>query len=255
MIKMPSPGRLRQGITLLGIFIGLLLWSLAQHRATIKSPHPSHQYFAERTFYTATKLIGSGNKYDVRYAPSSALTVSETRVTLVELLNSYASTMQRLGIVTWIAHGALIGFCWNQKLLPWDTDLDAQVTLETLEVLAQSHNYTEFDHPDTGSARRYLLDINPYYNVTSMEDTANRISGRWIDTQNGKYLDITAIYPKIGDANLLLCKDGHRYSREDIFPLRQVELESVNVLIPNEYKRLVELEYGPKALTRRKHHW
>ena len=245
----------RVRVSLILLCLGLFYLLPAQHS---HQPHlpGTYQYFKEVTFTTRSKRIGAGNKCDARFAPEHPLTESETRRSLSALLDTYVITMQRLDMVTWIAHGALIGFHWNRELLPWDTDLDAQVWLETLAALVP-YNTTEYTYPifDGEAPRSYLLDINPHYNITSTEDVANVISGRWIDETNGKYLDITSIHKTSASNVTAYCKDGHQYMIDDFFPLQKVRLGKSQVLIPVNYQKLLQEEYGPKVLTQSRFHW
>lgn len=178
----------------------------------------TYQYFLERDFHSTTHTLGGISHCDTRFAPEYALEEDEVRRTLKALLASYAATMHDLGVKTWMAHGTLLGWYWNHQLLPWDTDLDVQMSFEDIRKLAKIHNMTKYRHPfaDTDSSREYLLDINPHYLIPLARDTANKIDGRWIDVTNGKYIDITAVHG--GDTSTgnnemlsLFCKDGHHY--------------------------------------------
>jgi LicD family len=121
--------------------------------------------------------------------------------------------MDELKVETWIAHGALLGWYWNQALLPWDTDLDVQISAESMAFLAKSHNMTKYQYrmPDEETPRIYLLDINPHYSILSSQDVANKIDGRWIDTTDGKFINITAVHYEEAKSSTLFCKDGHQY--------------------------------------------
>ena len=109
-------------------------------------PPGTYQYFRETTFNTKRRTIGAQNKCDDRFAPEEALTEDDTRQTLLALLDSYMATMRHLGVSTWVAHGALIGYYWNGHLLPWDTDIDAQMTVDSLDVLATQYIKTSYNH-------------------------------------------------------------------------------------------------------------
>lgn len=54
-----------------------------------------------------------------------------------------------------IAHGLLIAWVWNKKLLPWDNDLDVNIPANYLKKLSEFGNKTYFS--------RYLLDVCPEY--------------------------------------------------------------------------------------------
>ncbi len=75
--------------------------------------------------------------------------------------------MASLGIETWIAYGTLLGWYWGKRVLPWDNDGDAHISVESLETLINhGHNmsvherYPEAPLPHTG---QYLLDSNPHW--------------------------------------------------------------------------------------------
>ena len=100
-------------------------------------------------------------------------------------------------------------WAWNQKLLPWDTDLDFQMLATDLDLLADIADIQTY--LNTTDSRTYILDINPFHTDFSKEDTANKIDARWIDTIDGKYIDITLLRQCLSDSAMLCCKDGHTY--------------------------------------------
>ena len=199
----------------------LLLYVILPAKRPAPAPPPlpgTYQYFVETDFHSTTKLFGAVSHCDARFAPKEKPGIGETRRSLAALLESYAVTMNHLHVETWIAHGALLGWYWNRKLLPWDTDLDVQISAKSIAFLAQSHNMTEFHYPTSPgeASRTYLLDINPHYSIVSDRDVANKIDGRWIDMSSGKFIDITAVHRDevgkgTGRSSILFCKDGHRY--------------------------------------------
>ncbi|KIX02443.1 uncharacterized protein Z518_08384 [Rhinocladiella mackenziei CBS 650.93] len=253
----------------LGI-VALLLFLVHQSGSPTPAPLPpmpgTYQYFTEIDFKYHTRQFGAISHCDPRFAPKDPPGIPETRQALVALLKSYMATMSQLGADdgTWIAHGALLGWYWNQKLLPWDTDLDVQMSAETLAYLVP-FNMTEYWYVMAGEEkpRTYLLDINPHHSISSTRDVANKIDGRWIDTSNGKYIDITAVHvrPLLSDvqdppqAPILFCKDGHEYQRDDLFPLRDTSLEGVRVKVPRDSAKVLQDEYGKKSLTNTRFHW
>ncbi|KAA8648581.1 putative mannosylphosphorylation protein (Mnn4) [Aspergillus tanneri] len=207
---------------------------------------PDQKYFRESDFHY---------HYDGRFA-NDTLPAEETIPHLSELIRTYLSTMADLGAETWIMHGTLLSWWWNQKIFPWDNDIDVQVTEPTMRFLDKYYNMTEhhFDIPGVEGGRSYLLEINPFYVIRSTDDKANVIDARWIDMSSGLFIDITAVRKddaalEKGDAGALMCKDGHRFQENDIFPLRNSHFEDFPVKIPYQYTKLLEDEYGPKALT------
>ncbi len=248
------------------------------------SPMPgTYQYFSEINFEYHTHSFGAISHCDPRFAPSQPPGIEETKKTLSALMKSYAATMRDLRAETWIAHGTLLGWHWNQKFLPWDNDIDVQMSVETLAGLVP-HNTSEYRYTVAGedTPRVYLLDINPHYTIASTRDVANKIDGRWIDTTNGKYVDITAVHVSPGktehipfDQGVLFCKDGHRYrvrttaspgkrtkranqvglQSEDLFPLQDASFEGISVKVPHDSDKVLTEEYGKKSLTQTRFHW
>ncbi|KAI2725329.1 hypothetical protein CBS147333_6408 [Penicillium roqueforti] len=208
---------------------------------------PKEKYFHESEF---------NHHYDGRYANGS---LPDTKVIpyLSDLIQTYFTTMNAIGAETWIMHGTLLAWWWNQKVFPWDDDLDVQISEATIHFLADYYNMTEhhFDLPNVDGGRTYMLEINPHYVVKSERDTLNKIDARWIDMSSGLFIDITAVRKDEakrlnGHPEALMCKDKHHYEESDIFPLRDSLFEGVPVKIPYAYTYLLEEEYGPKALTR-----
>nr|XP_001398851.2 Zn(II)2Cys6 transcription factor [Aspergillus niger CBS 513.88] len=212
-----------------------------------KGGEPGEKYFKESSFHY---------HYDGRFA-DEPLSEEETVPHLSELIRTYLSTMADLGAETWIMHGTLLAWWWNQKIFPWDNDLDVQISEPTIHFLADYYNMTEhhFEISGVDGGRTYLLEINPNYVVRSTDDKLNVIDARWIDTSSGLFIDITAVRKdderreKDREPGALMCKDGHRFDETEIFPLRNSYFEDVPVKIPFEYVRLLKKEYGSKSMT------
>ena len=114
------------------------------------APMPgTYQYFKEVDFRYHTKLFGGISHCDSRYAPTQPPSINETRQTLSGLLDSFAATMREVDVEFWIARGTLLGWYWNEKFLPWDNDVNVQMSFETLSSLV-SYNMTEFQHAMAG---------------------------------------------------------------------------------------------------------
>jgi hypothetical protein len=111
-----------------------------------------------------------------------------------------------------------------------------------------------FNLPDVDGGRTYLMEINPHYTIRDTRDKLNVIDARWIDTSSGLFIDITTVrsddqLKARGIQTALICKDGHRYDENDLFPLRDSQFEGIPVKIPYAYTKLLEREYGRRSLT------
>ena len=54
--------------------------------------------------------------YDIRYF-KDVVSDEERRKTLIHLTKAYLAVFDTLGLETWIAHGTLLGWFWNGKVL------------------------------------------------------------------------------------------------------------------------------------------
>ncbi|CAL3972276.1 unnamed protein product [Diplocarpon coronariae] len=191
--------------------------------------------------------------YDGRFADHQ-LGYHERKQALSNLIQTYLRTFSDLGVETWLMHGTLLGWWWNRKILPWDSDLDMQVSEASMHYLASYYNMSVFHYrtPRIPKGRDYLLEINPHYVDREQTDRLNVIDARWIDTDSGLFIDITtARYNTTHPAGpgMLSCKDGHEYRDTYIFPLRDTLFEGTPAKIPSGYRDILEAEYKHKALT------
>ncbi|APA13546.1 hypothetical protein sscle_11g083160 [Sclerotinia sclerotiorum 1980 UF-70] len=198
--------------------------------------------------------------YDIRYFQGNPVSYEEKQDSLRFLIKSYLTTFRERNIETWIAHGTLLGWWWNGKIMPWDWDLDTQVSAATLAWLGENmnmtmHNYTGRGEDGSTITREYLLDINPNHVERVRGDGMNVIDARWIDVRNGLFIDITGLaeVSPSTQPGIWSCKNYHRYRTRDIYPLRETEFEGVPALVPYSFDRVLTDEYSPRALTKTLH--
>lgn len=143
-------------------------------------------------------------------------------------------------------------------MLPWDWDVDIQVSGETLNHMAKHYNRTlhRYVSDDREVHRDYLLDVNPWQWERERGDGQNIIDARWIDTRNGLYIDITGLTETHPDLwpGIVSCKNFHRYRTEDLYPMRESVYEGVPALIPNNYVKILKEEYEEAALVATDYH-
>lgn len=75
---------------------------------SVRKSGPSRKYFHESSFDA---------HYDSRFG-LSALSYDDKRSRLSALIRAFLLTMDDIGIETWLMHGSLLGWYWNQKILP-----------------------------------------------------------------------------------------------------------------------------------------
>lgn len=109
-----------------------------------------------------------------------------------------------------------------------------------------------YQYSGVPEGRRFRLEVNPHYKDGAV-DAANAVDARWIDLQNGLYVDIAALRRVAADDDstapaMLRDKSGDEYAENSIFPLRETMFEGVNALIPYSFKDVIANKYGDKAL-------
>ncbi|KAL3481874.1 LicD family-domain-containing protein [Aspergillus californicus] len=177
--------------------------------------------------------------------------------TLTHIVHSYFDYFNNNGLETWIAHGTLLGWWWNGKIMPWDWDIDTQVSEATLFRLADQFNGTvvQYNTTDPVAEHSYLLDVNPWARQRDRGKGANIIDARWIDMKTGLYIDITGLSRLDKDRpDEWGCKNYHKYMINDIYPLRQSTFENVAAKVPYSFEAVLTDEYHAKALTEPHHH-
>lgn len=205
--------------------------------------------------------------YDSRFFADEVPYGEHTGV-LRDLIRSYLDVLGRHGAETWLAHGTLLGWWWNGAVMPWDYDLDVQVSNGTLAWMAEAMNRTEHEYvaesmvdgTRVAVTKRYLLDINPHQGEIDRGDGMNIIDARWIDMQNGMFVDITGVREREVEQlpGVWSCKNKHRYDAHDLWPMRVTEFEGVKAIIPYNYQKVLSDEYGEKSLVAeqwKNHRW
>jgi len=138
----------------------------------------------------------------------------------------------------------LIGYYFNEHILPWDDDIDLQMTYADLVNLIKFNN--------TIIGKDFLIDVNPNmkYRVKMQENT---IDARIIDTLTGAFIDITGlatIDKTFSGITLYSCKSPHYYAYADLFPLHRAKFEGVHTWRPNDVDKILATEYGSQVLTK-----
>ncbi|KAK6460944.1 regulator of cell wall mannosyl phosphorylation [Scheffersomyces coipomensis] len=152
-------------------------------------------------YFNEANCIGShkGSHYDWRFFKQLRYSEYERKAILHRLTRSWLRFANSVGLSTWLGHGSLLGWYWNGMSLPWDEDLDVQMTLESLYVLARNFNQTLVvdltDDPDNlnNAMGSYLVDVSSNFFSRDNGNGLNTIDARFIDTNTGFYVDITAL--------------------------------------------------------------
>ncbi|KAJ3224900.1 hypothetical protein HK099_007694 [Clydaea vesicula] len=207
--------------------------------------HEEYDVIESPKYFKEAKYHGH---YDEKFFRST-LTDTIKAATLLEILQGFSEFSTTNNILFWISHGTLLGWYWNQKILPWDEDIDLQVPYQHLKMLV-SFNQTYFNSSIT--KKSYWIDVNPFGKYR-FHQKQNVIDARFIDVETGLYIDITAL-SKSSNSTTLSCKSPHQYAYEDIFPVQETVMEKeIKVWRPNNVLQVLKNEYGEVSMVRNRY--
>ena len=150
------------------------------------------KYFHEALLETGPH----GFHFDWRFFQRERYSQYEHQEIMHRLSKAWLRYSRQMGIVSWLAHGSLLGWSWNGLNMPWDDDLDVQVSFQSLVSLARYNQTLVVDLTDDttfSGGHLYFLDVNPHFTNRSHGDGENAIDARFIDVDSGMYVDITAL--------------------------------------------------------------
>ncbi|KAJ3064936.1 hypothetical protein HDU98_011663 [Podochytrium sp. JEL0797] len=171
---------------------------------------------------------------------------------LTGILRSWSAFSEQHKIAWWISHGEMLGWFWNGRMMPWDADLDIQMSTYQLIQLAV-HNQTLMEG-------RFLIDVNPS-TLYRTPQAMNTIDARVVDTKTGYLMDITGLthipqttesgWPT--DETVVSCKSPHDYEYDDLMPLHETMLDGIRVWRPRAVMKILKEEYSENALVNQRY--
>ncbi|ORY40222.1 hypothetical protein BCR33DRAFT_852934 [Rhizoclosmatium globosum] len=165
---------------------------------------------------------------------------------LSEMLKAWTEFAESNEIIYWMAHGALLGWFWNGRLLPWDVDLDVQMSTHQLLELVR--------YNQTLISGRFLVDVNPNFLCRTVQRD-NVIDARIVDKMTGYMIDITSVSMVLEakGSRRLYDKTPHPYQYDDIMPLQETILEGIRVWRPRAILKILKEEYKENAMVETRH--
>lgn len=164
------------------------------------------KYFHEANLINS----GAGSHYDWRFFQGNTYSTYERQAILHRLVRTWFKLNQLLGLKSWLSHGSLLGWYWNGLSLPWDEDLDLQITIDSLYRLSRNYNQSIIVDisPDEGPYNmgmgQYFLDIGSRIFQREESKGDNVIDARFIDIRSGIYIDITSLTFTLAAKELIL---------------------------------------------------
>lgn len=155
---------------------------------------------ASKSFHEANmQHTHVGSHYDWRFFSMTLHSTYERQAILHRLVRTWFKLTRSLGIHSWLSHGSLLGWYWNGLCLPWDLDLDIQITMESLYKLARNYNQllivdvTDIEGALNVGMGQFFLDVGSLIFHRGRDNGENVIDARFIDVRTGIYIDLTAL--------------------------------------------------------------
>lgn len=181
----------------------------------------------------------------------------EKRIVVIHhLIRSWFKFAEQAGIISWFNYGNAIGWYFNGLNLPWDNDVDVQVSISDLDKIGRSHNNTLIvEDPNLGS-NLFWLHTDPYY----LRENINQfIDARYIDIITGLYIDISAVWYddtkppqniKLKEGEVAIrCKHKNWFSFSDIFPIKRTIFEGAQAYMVRDVEDCILKSYGKRPIT------
>jgi hypothetical protein len=171
---------------------------------------------------------------DARYCKDFAVPAQKRQRLMIHCLQAFTEFAKEHNLPYWLIHGGLIGWYFNEHILPWDMDIDIQVLYHDL-----AHMYRPYHN--TVYRGRYRFEINPN-SVYRLPQITDVIDARFIDQASGLYIDVTGLSYD-AEKQGLHCKTPHYYKVDQLFPLQRGNFSGAEVWLPNQPLAILEEEY------------
>ncbi|CCH42386.1 hypothetical protein BN7_1931 [Wickerhamomyces ciferrii] len=225
----------------------------------------------KQPFYFTSVQVDIDNKdavlHHYNYPWMQKILCNEETIKIVHhMIRSWFKFAENAQVVSWFDYGNLYGWYFSGQNLPWDTDVDVQISIQDQEKLGQYYNNTlVIENPDLGD-HLFFYQTNPWY---LQPHRGQHIDSRYIDVRSGIYIDISCLwldksiedYEKEDQENAkkandegkdipkktprqIHCKNNHHFPLDDIFPLRRTLFEGAQAYIHYKPREVLWSLYG-----------
>jgi hypothetical protein len=164
---------------------------------------------------------------------------------LVSLYVKFNSMTKDIDIHPILMYGGLIGYHFNERMLPWDDDIDLIVIGKSeIERLVTKDKWEDSD---------CVFMINPNYNNKDHLDVNNKIDARMISKRIGVFIDFTFFWANSN--NQFYAKDTNIYHRDMLIPSKRGVFHGIDVYIPNRYIDCLVKSYGGNVTSNTYKNW
>lgn len=184
------------------------------------------------------------------------LSVKERSTVVHHLIRSWFKLCEQADVISWFNYGNLIGWYRYSRNLPWDTDVDVQLSIADLDKLGRHwNNSLVIENPKHGNGL-FWLQTTPFY---LQQNDEQFIDARYIDVKSGIYIDVSALWLSERDTpekyrnepreEVYNCKHYNWFPSSMLFPLRRTLYEGGQAYTIKNYSRFLLDQYGSISKT------
>jgi hypothetical protein len=234
------------GIVILIVFVlflivNFIIWWIVSRQLYGKTIKPGEEYkVGERTY----KLPELPLKGDARLLNETYLELQR------ELLQETTKVLNELEIEHWISGGTLLGFTRHKTFIPWDDDCDLHTHWKNREYMFSAEFGKELEKYNMEA----IFLIGASTRTATKESAAVRIRKKKTITPICDIFFVKESSPGVFSKvdrwrnNKPVYNKKERWASDLLFPIRNKEVDDINLPFPNQPLPTLKQQYGKKVM-------
>lgn len=178
-------------------------------------------------------------KYASRLSIDDIRSLKMSQAKMTNLLREFDRICRKHQLKYWVLDGTLLGSVRHGGWIPWDADVDTMMLkddYEKLQNIIQSELPEDMWFQDATTDSRYTLGLGKIRNLNSCY-----IGDTNLSHHNGLQLDI---FVGVSKNDMIFDQENRPFKESDIFPLKVMLFEDIEVYVPNNSDAVLTSLYG-----------
>ncbi|PRP75466.1 hypothetical protein PROFUN_15716 [Planoprotostelium fungivorum] len=180
------------------------------------------------------------------------------KTTIIDLLKTLRSFMEKNGFEYWLTHGTLLGAHRDHEFIPWDTDADIGITAQTAASLLKLFK------DNNGTSQNVIWGTPHAQMIVRKGKHIHIIPFKFCDTQTGRYVDLIVFHDKPDNEDQMYMKwpewrscvscprPKKNVDKSTVFPLSSIQFSGEHFPSPVDTEKYLKGWYrslaAPKAM-------